>query len=259
MSLNVLREDLGGSVNLWGKRKDAVLNMLNVNFPAVIGLQECSWTIRKDILAADSDRKAIGISVSGQESGYTDESSNTIIYRDDLLEVLNSGTFWLSDTPEAVSNTYGNAEKPRTCTWARFRTRNSAAKSFYVFNVHLESDANAARRVKAIKVIQDKVSSINTEGLPVIITGDHNDKESDLTGGYGGTGFSSARNVAATTDVGATLNGFGADYGSNTDTVIDHIYTKGCTVNAFYVDRNIYNGRTYLSDHYPVVCDLVLN
>lgn len=264
MSFNISREDLGGSTNLWGKRKDAVLNMLKVNSPAVIGLQECSWTIRGDILADDADRRALGISVSGQESGYTKESSNTIIYDDTVLESLNSGTFWLSSTPDVVSNTWGDADKQRICTWAKFRTRNTVAKSFYVFNLHLESDADISDRSKALKVVLDKVMTINTENLPVIILGDHNDKENDLIA-YQGSGFTSVRQSASITDEEPTLNGFGHDYDSNDDgiddidTVIDHIYVKGCTANHFYVDRSRYNGRDYISDHYPVVCDLTLN
>lgn len=264
MSFNISREDLGGSTNLWGKRKAAVLNMLDTNDPAVIGLQECSWTIREDILAADADRRALGVSVSGQESGYTKESSNTIIYDDTVLESLNSGTFWLSSTPDEVSNTWGNADKPRICTWAKFRTRNSAARSFYVFNLHLESNASSTQRNQALKVVLDKVKTINSENLPVIVLGDHNDKESDLTA-YTGSGFTSARSNAQSTDELPTLNGFGHDYdeddngSDDIDTVIDHIYTKGCTADVFYVDRSRYGGRDYISDHYPVVCDLTFD
>lgn len=258
MSFNISREDLGGSNNTWGKRKDAVLNMLGVHTPAVIGLQECSWTTRQDILATDSDMKAVGVSVYGTESGYTKESSNTIIYAGDLLDLQSSGTFWLSKTSDVVSNTWGNANKPRTCTWAEFKMKNSSAKGFYVFNAHLESDANITDRYYAVKLILDKVAEINTKGLPVIITGDHNDKESDLSG-YTGSAFTSARASATVTDKDATLNGWGAEYDSGTDTVIDHIYTKGCTANKFYVDRSRYNGRDYISDHYPVICDLTIN
>lgn len=262
MSFNISMEDLGGSNNKWGKRKDAVLNMLGVHTPAVIGLQECSWTIRQDILASDSDLKAVGISVYGNESGYTNESSNTIIYSGDLLELQTSGTFWLSNTPDEVSETWGQwsefEPKPRTCTWAEFKMKNSSAKGFYVFNAHIESDANITDRYHAVKLILDKINEINTKGLPVIITGDHNDKESDLSA-YVGSGFTSARASAAVTDKDATLNGWGTEYGSGTDTVIDHIYTKGCTANKFYVDRSRYNGRDYISDHYPIICDLKIN
>lgn len=259
MSFNILREDGGDSNNKWGKRKAAVLNMLYVNDPAVIGLQECSWTIREDILAADSNRSAVGVSVSGQESGYTKESSNTIIYRNDILEVLDDGTFWLSDTPDKVSVTWANdgVEKYRTCTWAKFRMKNSSEKSFYVFNLHLEADANATDRIKALRVVHKQINDKNPDNIPVIITGDHNDKETDLTLGYLGSGFTSARDVSSPTDTGATLNGFGESI--TTDVVIDHIYTKKCTPSAFYVDRNRYNGRDYISDHYPVYCDLTIN
>lgn len=262
MSFNISREDLGGSSNTWGKRKSAVLNMLNVHTPAVIGLQECSWTTRQDILVSKSALKAVGVSVFGTESGYTTESSNTIIYDGDLLEVQSSGTFWLSNTPDEVSETWGQwsevKPKPRTCTWAEFKMKNSSARSFYVFNAHLESDANKTDRDNAVKCILDQVAEINQKNLPVIITGDHNDKESDLSG-YNGSGFISARSSASATDKGATLNGWGKEYGSDTDTVIDHVYTKNCTAKEFFVDRSRYSGRDYISDHYPVICDLILN
>ena len=71
--------------------------------------------------------------------------------------------------------------------------------------------------------------------------------------------FTSARSNSPVTDNGDTLNGWGADYDSGTDTVIDHIYTKGFTPKTFYVDRSRYNGRDYISDHYPVICDLAIN
>ena len=274
MSFNILREDLGGEGHLWADRKQAVLKMIDVNYPTLIGLQECSWTIREDILKADSRRKAIGNSVNNDESGYTKTSSNSIIYRSDIYEVVKSGQFWFSDTPDMVSNvwTAGVQPKPRVCTWARFKVKNTG-KEFYHFNIHLHNGSayNSSSdsyigdsRTRSLDLLFKRIAAENTSGLPVIITGDHNEADvngswidpSDVYSAYKNSGYMSSRRIASDTDTGRTLNSF-ADKAT---AVLDHIYVNdACNVTRFYVDRNAYEGVTYVSDHYPVFCELTLN
>lgn len=276
MSFNILREDLGGEGHLWADRKQAVLKMIDVNYPTLIGLQECSWTIREDILKADSRRKAIGNSVNNDESGYTTTSSNSIIYRSDIYEVVKSGQFWFSDTPDEVSNvwTAKYQPKPRVCTWARFKVKNTG-KEFYHFNIHLHNGSAynllsdtyiGDSRTKSLNLLFKRIAAENTSGLPVIITGDHNEGDdssnatsdlgSDVYMAYQNSGYTSSRWLASDTDTGRTLNSF-ADKATS---VLDHIYVNdACNVTRFYVDRNAYEGVTYVSDHYPVFCELTLN
>lgn len=276
MSFNILREDLGGEGHLWADRKQAVLKMIDDNSPTLIGLQECSWTIREDILKADSRRKAIGNSVNNDESGYTSTSSNSIIYRSDIYEVVKSGQFWFSDTPDKVSNvwTAKYQPKPRVCTWARFKVKNTG-KEFYHFNIHLHNGSayNSSSdnyigdsRTRSLNLLFDRIGSENTSDLPVIITGDHNESDdssnatsilgSDVYRAYQNSGYTSSRWLASDTDTGRTLNSF-ADKAT---AVLDHIYVNNaCNVTRFYVDRNAYEGVKYVSDHYPVFCELTLN
>ena len=247
--------------------------MLSNHYPALIGLQECSWTIRKNILEADPRRAAIGVSVFGNESGYTDESSNSIIYRTDLLEAVTSGTFWFSDTPGQVSNVWTERyePKPRVCTWARFRSKQTG-QEFYHFNLHLHNgSANnplsneyiGDSRTKSLNLLFEKIAEYNTDKLPVIITGDHNEGDhssnalsdlgSDVAKAYVGSGYTSVRWTAAETDKDRTLNSFNEEQQG----VMDHIYiNSGCVARKFSVDREAYAGVTYISDHYPVICEL---
>ena len=250
--------------------------MIDANSPTIIGLQECSWTIREDVLKADSRRKAIGNSVNDETSGYTTTSSNSIVYRSDIYQVVKSGQFWFSDTPDEVSNvwTAESEPKPRVCTWARFRII-ATGKEFYHFNIHLHngsaynilSDSYIGdSRTKSLNLLFKRIQQENTAGLPVIITGDHNESDdssnavsdlgSDVYNAYRNSGYTSARWIAPSTDKDRTLNSFGE---KKTD-VIDHIYVNDlCSVQRFYVDRNTYKGVKYLSDHYPVFCELTLN
>lgn len=256
MSFNILREDLGGSAHLWTKRKEAALQMLSVNSPVLMGLQECSWTTRQDILESDPRLKAVGVSVFGTESGYTSESSNSIIYRSDILEVIRSGMFWLSDTPDKLSYTW-NAEKPRTCTWVKFRVKRTGHE-FYHYNAHLHNGSTTAiqeTRTKSMTLILSRIAKENVNNIPVIVTGDHNTTESVLDKQYAPAGFRSARVTAPETDPGRTINSFA----ETAKSVIDHIYTTaGCVPGRFWVDRNPYAGVTYVSDHYPVFCDMTI-
>ena len=271
MSFNILREDLSLK---WTARKEAVLQMLTNQYPDIIGLQECSWTIRKNILEADPRRKAIGNSVNDEESGYTRTSSNSIIYRGDLYEVVTSGQFWFSDTPDEVSDVF-NAPTPfepksRTCVWARFRSKLSG-QEFYHFNIHLHNGSAYNKkdkyigdsRTKSLELLFERIALYNTENLPVIITGDHNESDisasildpSDVAEAYEGSGYTSARRIAPETDTDRTVNSFDEE----ATAVLDHIYVNsGCEVNRFSVDRAAYAGVTYISDHYPVICDLIL-
>ena len=276
MSFNILREDLGGSGHLWANRKQAALKMIETNYPTLIGLQECSWTIREDILKADSRLKAIGNSVNNEESGYTKTSSNSIIYRSDIYQVVKSGQFWFSETPDKVSDVW-TAEyepKPRVCTWAKFRVL-ASGKEFYHYNIHLHngsaynplSDSYIGdSRTKSLELLFKRIKAENTQGLPVIITGDHNEGDdstnatsdlgSDVYRAYQNSGYTSARWLAADTDKERTLN----SWGTSAKSVLDHIYVNSaCNVSRFYVDRKAYEGVTYVSDHYPVFCEFTLN
>ena len=249
--------------------------MIETNYPTLIGLQECSWTIREDILKADSRLKAIGNSVNNEESGYTKTSSNSIIYRSDIYQVVKSGQFWFSKTPDEVSDvwTAGYEPKPRVCTWAKFRVL-ASGKEFYHFNIHLHngsaynslSDSYIGNsRTKSLELLFTRIAAENTSGLPVIITGDHNEGDdstnatsnlgSDVYRAYQNSGYTSARWLAADTDKERTLN----SWGTSAKSVLDHIYVNSaCNVSRFYVDRKAYEGVTYVSDHYPVFCEFTI-
>ena len=257
MSFNILRADLGGEGHTWPSRKEAAIAMIRKNSPSLMGLQECAEPQRKDILAADSRLAAVGVSVYGATSGYDKISSNPIIYRTDLMQVLDWGTFWLSDTPDEVSYTWA-ASKPRTCTWAHLKM-NVTGEEFYYFNAHLHNGSTAEiieNRAKSIKLIISRMRRHNKESLPLLFSGDLNAKmttESFVP--LGDYGLENARTACEETDRGRTLNSFGP----NATSVIDHIYFKGCEGSRFYVDRAAYKGVEYVSDHYPVFCELIIN
>lgn len=255
MSFNILRGDLEGPEHDWPVRRDACLSMIKAQEPHIFGLQECCWTQRRHILAANSLFDAVGVAINGQTSGYTNVSSNPIFWRKDIFELQEWGTFWLSDTPEAIGSYTWNAEKARTCTWARLKIRCSGRQIYY-FNAHLEAHGGLEPKEKGILLIIERMKEKNPSGqLPIIFCGDMNNA---LTSGAPLAPMAQylehAPSNCPKTDTGRTFNGFRTTGSS----VLDHIfYSRGLVRGLkFSVDRKAYEGVTYISDHYPVFCEL---
>ena len=76
-----------------------------------------------------------------------------MLVRRDRFAVLESGTFWFSDTPEVVgSKSWGN-DIPRICTWAKLRDVKGGA-AFWFFNVHLDHRSQPSRERSAALLLE---------------------------------------------------------------------------------------------------------
>ena len=261
MSFNILREDLpkgeGNEKYRWPARREACLAMIAARQPMVFGLQECSWTERRHILASNDLFGVVGVAVDGQKSGYTDVSSNPIFWRKDILEKEEWGTFWLSDTPNVTGSITWNGIKPRTCTWARFKVRCNGKRFFY-FNAHVENAAGEETKEKSIALIIERMQTANPSGaVPMIFGGDMNSVSTAAALKAMMDYLEHAPTYCASTDTGRTLNSFKETGGS----AIDHLFYSRNLFNGikFYVDRSAYAGVTYISDHYPIFCELEFN
>lgn len=258
MSFNILRGDLQGPEHLWSQRRAGALAMIKKQEPYLMGLQECTWTQRQNILSQDKRLKAVGVAVDGQKQDYTNVSSNPIIYRSDIFELQEWGTFWLSDTPDVTGSYTWDASKPRTCTWARFKTRCNG-KRFYYFNAHLQDGTDGKNsRTRSIVLIMDRIQKKNEElSLPVIFGGDMNSTSVSTELAPMATYLLPARDNCPATDKKSTYNGFKSTV--NTSGVIDHLFYAGFSGVKFWVDRSSYEGVTFISDHYPIFTELKFN
>ncbi len=95
---------------------------------------------------------------------------NYIFYKKDRFLVLDSGSFWLSATPEKPSKGW-NAKQYRICNWAKFADKKTD-KQFYFFNLHQALTKDA--RIESAKLIISKIKSITGDNSSVFITGDFN-------------------------------------------------------------------------------------
>ena len=244
MSFNLRAAHIDLDENSWTNRRPAVNAMISDRSPVLLGVQECDYLQREHILADNPRYGAIGVGIGGP----TEECEEDIIfYIKDSVEVLSSGTFYLTDTPDIPSK-MGQTNHYRVCTWARVKLK-ADGKQLYHFNTHL--DTNGSIQAPEMDVIISKLSAINTDNLPIFLTADWNCEEnSTVFSGIKGLGFKSARLEAAVGDSYRTFNGFGK-YGNGQ--TLDHCWFKGFEgVNRFTTLRDKYAGVTYISDHYPI-------
>lgn len=237
--------------NCWDNRKEAVRTMLAEVSPSVMGVQEGMPDQIEYIETVCPQFARIGV---GREDGVNKGEMMAIFYRSDYFEDLGSGTFWLSETPDEVSQGWDGACK-RTLTWAHLREK-STGKSFYYLNTHFDHRGPEARRQSALLVVDWVREHIPAEAA-VIIGGDLNSSIDDPIFDPMKSEYLVARDIADPSDFEGTFNGFGS---APNNIVLDHFFCRGIDLEqkpVLMVLRGDY-GAPYISDHYPVVFDFRL-
>ena len=229
----------------WPNRKEACLEMLKTRRPDLVGFQEAQykgqWSWLRDTLASEYGSYGLG-----RRNGADKGECMGILYRKDKLELLDSGTFWQSETPDTPSSCFDDINE-RSVSWAVFRILKNGKKFFFV-NTHMGLSDNS--RSKGMEVILKRLPELNPESLPVIITGDFNTTPGNFIFKELRTTMDDSRDVAPVTD---RLNTYNAWGNGKKAVVIDHIWiSKGLKCLEYHTDTAPYGGHELISDHYPV-------
>ncbi|KAJ3216208.1 hypothetical protein HK099_005979 [Clydaea vesicula] len=156
----------------WDNRKKLLVSLINEHNPDIISLQEAlPYQIRYLLHNLNRPYNSYG---NGRDGNSKGEHSNILVSLE--LQVLDSGTFWLSSTPSIkASKSYGNIH-PRIASFVVINT--SDYKKFLYINTHLDHKIPEAR-TKGAQQIMDFVRRPEYKGLPVIFTGDFNNEKID--------------------------------------------------------------------------------
>ncbi len=236
----------------WGKkgwfyRADLIIDDIEEQKPGIIGFQEATkWHY-----------SYIVDSLKGYDSviTYRDDAFNSegcpIFYNTALYTLVDKGSFWLSETPDVPSKSWG-AQYNRVCSYV-ILTENATGKDFVVFNTHLSHVSDEAR-INGIKVVLDKIAQFGS--LPAVIMGDFNALEGSETYKSVTENFSDAKYQTEKTSDSHTYNGWGD---SEKFKRIDYfmISKQGLKVNSYNVLSGMRNGN-YTSDHCPIVAEIIL-
>lgn len=168
ISYNIRMNTPDDGVNAWPLRKNKVIGLLKFHQPDLFGIQEALPEQMTDLASGLPDFNHIGV---GRDDGKSLGEHMAVFYRTSRFEKLESGTFWLSPTPDNPGLGW-DAACNRTCTWLKLKDKQSK-QTFYFFNTHLDHRGNNAR-IESTKLILKFMNEINKDGLPVILTGDFN-------------------------------------------------------------------------------------
>lgn len=167
MTYNIRLDVASDGENAWPNRKDYFTSQIQFYSPDIFGVQEATPNQVTAIASALPNYDRFGI---GREEGGTGEAC-TIYYKKGRFQLLQSNTFWLSETPEKVSRGW-DAACNRVCTYGLFKDLKTK-KVFWVFNLHLDHMGEVAR-VKGVELVLSKIVALNTKKYPAFLMGDFN-------------------------------------------------------------------------------------
>ena len=262
MTFNIRYGTAPDGDNKWTNRQGQVFDLIRRQAADFVGVQEA---VPFQVEALDRGLPEYRHVGRSREADPKQGEAVPILYRHDRWDLAASGTFWLSDTPEAPgSKSWGN-NLPRVATWGRF-VEKATGRPVYVFNTHFDHQSQPAREKSAVLLaarLRDIAAAGPQDGSPppVLVMGDLNVAEANpavryLTGQEGATPVRLADTFRLVhpkaTDVG-TFHEFTGKAGADK---IDYIFVRGGTkVLKAAILHNQRDGR-YPSDHFPVMAEV---
>lgn len=232
----------------WFYRADLIVDDIEAQKPGIIGFQESTkWHYAYLVDTLPEYDSVIT---------YRDEAFNSegcpIFYNTSLYTLVDKGAFWLSETPEVMSRSWG-AQYNRICSYV-ILTDNATGEDFVVFNTHLSHVSDEAR-INGINVVLRKIAEFGS--LPSVIMGDFNAEEGSETYKSVTESFVDARYATENTSDSHTYQGWGKP---EKYVRIDYfmISETGFNVKSYDVLSGLHDG-AYSSDHCPIVLEVSLN
>ena len=234
--------------NGWDRGK-IVPQLIADYYPDSVGVQECEALWYYQLKAFLPQYGIVGVGrLTGTRGGISGEMS-AILYRKDKCKVVDSDTFWLSETPDKISKGW-DAQKNRICTWAILEDKETGERYAHL-NAHLDHQGENARK-NGLALVLEKAKSFD---MPVVITGDFNfGKGTECYGDFAEAGFFDAQDKAVDTMYGKTYHGYnGGEEGNPIDFIMVNDEVEDVKTYKIIRDKA---GEQYISDHYPIYSDM---
>ena len=236
------------------ERIELVFRMIDLYAPDTIGFQEVTVAWYNKLRERLGDRYgSVGVGRNADHSG----EASPVFYLKEKFKLIESGTKWMTSTPDIAGSKIPESSLPRVYTYAVLESLETG-KQFIHVNTHLEHTSDAARRIQ-VQYLIDYLKSYNERGIQYVLTGDFNTAAgTEAYKTVTNSGLRDASAVAKKVEKGTTYHGYGT-----TDKIIDFIFVtsgiyvesyKACTETFVYSDGST----AYPSDHNPIIMDYIL-
>ena len=234
--------------NNWRFRRERIAGVIKAQEVDVLGTQELLSNQFNDLSGLLTGYQGVGVGrLDGAESG----EYCAVFFRKDRFTLLDSGTFWLSETPEVVGSLGWDGACERIATWVVLRDRDG--RELFFIDTHLDHVGQVARD-EGVSLLMKRIETLSG-GRPVILTGDFNSEPgSSVVAHVQKDGvLRDAKAIAAQRS--GTDWSF-SDFGQIPEAerpLLDYIFVSGDIEAVRYeVLPDIFDGG-YVSDHAPVM------
>ena len=150
----------------------ATANWLLKESPDIIGLQEVGPNWYKSLKSQLGGTYGyVGVPRSGTSSTNSGNEASPIFYKKSEYKLIDSGTKWLSNTPDTVGSKISGSLYIRVMTYAVLYHKDTGTIYIYV-NTHLDNADSGSIRVKQMQILMNLVDKL--PNYPTILTGDLN-------------------------------------------------------------------------------------
>lgn len=249
MSFNVRVSDVNGVEQK--KRRNIVERQINEILPDSFGVQEANRDWMKKLALMLPQYGHVGVDRdTGKKRGGGEYAA--VFYLKSKYKVVDSGNFWLSETPDEPSYGPGAACR-RVCTWAVLADKSTGQKYVHV-NTHFDHVSEDAR-VLAGEYVNNYIKN-SFEGIPVVFTADLNTTSDGAAYAKMTENLNDARITAADCEAYGTFHGLNPE--GHSDYNIDFILcSPQITVKTYRTVTEGVDGR-FVSDHFPIYADIIL-
>lgn len=244
ISYNIRYNSEGDGDDLWDLRKAELVEQIKAHEPSSFGVQEATHTQMLYLAESLPDYAYVGV---GRDDGSTKGEYSAIFYQKARFEVMQSGTFWLSDTPQQISTGW-DAALPRICTYAQLKER-ASARQFWHFNTHFDHMGQEARAESATLIINE-IKRLTKPESAIVVTGDFNAQPQELPIVRMKQAMIDPLDQLELRGPVGTFSGFQLD--APLDRRIDYILVQGLNPTSYeHLGEKRANGR-WISDHLAV-------
>ena len=246
---NLRMDTKADSLNAWEYRKDYVNALIRYHDLDIVGTQEGFLHQIQDICRMP-EYTYFG---AGRDDGLSAGEHSAIIYKKNRFEILESGNFWLSETPDVPGKGWDATCCNRICSFVKLKEKKTG-QTFYCFNVHFDHQGRVAR-IESGKLMEKKMKEI-AKDAPVICMGDFNStpetEQIKLLSSY----LNDSRTISQQPPYGpeGTFNSRFAN--PIPPRRIDFIFLSDEIQVLKYANNTDNNGLNYPSDHIPVIIDI---
>ena len=244
MTYNIRLDTEADGINMWDNRKEGVLSLIKEESVDILGIQE-GLPSQIEYLSKELD----GYSMIGEgRDGRNNGEYSAIYYRNKKMNLIETETFWLSETPEMPSIGW-DAAINRIVTLGIFKIKKSK-KELIVYNTHFDHIGKIARE-KSVGVILNHIKKNDFQNRPLIVMGDFNANPDDLPIELLSKELNDSFKLFPVKNPVGTFNGFDLD--SKLLDRIDYIFTKNIKITNYkHLNKKLPSG-LWPSDHLPIL------